>query len=77
MAHQAEPDALLFYNNYNETELVKRDIIFKLIRSLLDQDSPIYGIGMQGRNNRPFLFDVHQQPEASFGRLADQAVSKL
>lgn len=172
MAHQADPDALLFYNDYNETDPVKRDKIFRLVRSLLDQNTPIHGIGMQahwniygptideirsaleryaslglrihiteldlsmfrfedkradlkaptvemlklqeeryaeifavlleyrkvidsvtfwgvaddytwldgfpvrGRKNWPFLFDVHQQPKASFGRLVDLAASK-
>lgn len=172
MAHQADPDALLFYNDYNETDPVKRDKIFRLVRSLLDQDTPIHGIGMQahwniygpsideirsalelyaslglrihiteldlsmfrfedkradlkaptvemlklqeeryaeifavlleyrkvidsvtfwgvaddytwldgfpvqGRKNWPFLFDVHQQPKASFGRLVDLAAAK-
>ncbi|MEC0168588.1 endo-1,4-beta-xylanase [Paenibacillus graminis] len=173
MAHQADPDALLFYNDYNETDPVKRDKIYKLVRSLLDQNTPIHGIGMQGhwniygppvgeirgalelyaslgvrihiteldlsmfrfedkrtdlkapteemlklqeeryaeifallleyrkaidsvtfwgvaddytwldgfpvcgRKNWPFLFDEHQQPKASFGRLAELAASKL
>ncbi|KAI7251187.1 hypothetical protein KC345_g11592, partial [Hortaea werneckii] len=51
MAHQADPDALLFYNDYNETDPVKRDKIFKLVRSLLDQGTPIHGIGMQAHWN--------------------------
>lgn len=51
MAHQADPDALLFYNDYNETDPVKSVKIHKLVRSLLDQNTPIHGIGMQGHWN--------------------------
>ncbi|KWX70853.1 1,4-beta-xylanase [Paenibacillus jilunlii] len=51
MAHQADPDALLFYNDYNETDPVKRDKIYRLVRSLLDQKTPIHGIGMQAHWN--------------------------
>ncbi|OCT15369.1 1,4-beta-xylanase [Paenibacillus pectinilyticus] len=47
MAHEADPKALLFYNDYNEITPVKRDKIYNLVRSLLNQDVPIHGIGMQ------------------------------
>jgi endo-1,4-beta-xylanase len=50
-AHQADPNALLFYNDYNETNPVKRDKIAALVSSLKDQDVPIHGIGMQGHWN--------------------------
>lgn len=51
MAHQADPDALLFYNDYNETDPVKSRKIYRLVRSLLDQNTPIHGIGMQAHWN--------------------------
>ncbi|HET9430656.1 MAG TPA: endo-1,4-beta-xylanase, partial [Chitinophagaceae bacterium] len=35
-AHEADPDALLFYNDYNEINPVKREKIFKLVKSLKD-----------------------------------------
>lgn len=47
-AHKANPDALLFYNDYNETNPVKREKINKLVKNLLDQGAPIHGIGLQG-----------------------------
>lgn len=50
-AHQADPNVLLFYNDYNETNPVKREKIAALVRSLKDQDVPIHGIGMQGHWN--------------------------
>ena len=47
-AHEADPDALLFYNDYNEINAVKRDKIYKLVKSLKDAGVPIHGIGLQG-----------------------------
>jgi endo-1,4-beta-xylanase len=46
-AHQADPDALLFYNDYNEIDPVKREKIFRLVKSLKDNGIPIHGIGLQ------------------------------
>lgn len=47
-AHAADPDALLFYNDYNEINPVKRDKIYKLVKSLKDAGVPIHGVGLQG-----------------------------
>lgn len=46
-AHAADPDALLFYNDYNEINPVKREKIFKLVKNLKDKGIPIHGIGLQ------------------------------
>jgi endo-1,4-beta-xylanase len=47
-AHEADPDALLFYNDYNEINPDKREKIYRLVKSLKDAGIPIHGIGMQG-----------------------------
>ena len=47
-AHEADPDALLFYNDYNEISPVKREKIYKLVKSLKDAGVPIHGVGLQG-----------------------------
>lgn len=47
-AHEADPDALLFYNDYNEISAVKREKIFRLVQSLKDAGVPIHGVGLQG-----------------------------
>ena len=46
-AHQADPDALLFYNDYNEIDPVKREKIYRLVKSLKDNGVPVHGIGLQ------------------------------
>jgi endo-1,4-beta-xylanase len=47
-AHQADPDALLFYNDYNEINPTKREKIIRLIKDLQAQGIPIHGMGLQG-----------------------------
>jgi endo-1,4-beta-xylanase len=46
-AHEADPNAQLFYNDYNESDPLKRDKIYTLVKSLLEQGVPIHGIGLQ------------------------------
>ena len=46
-AHAADPDALLFYNDYNEINPVKREKIYQLVKGLKDAGVPIHGIGLQ------------------------------
>lgn len=50
-AHEADPDALLFYNDYNESHPDKRDKIYKLVKGLIDRGVPIHGIGLQAHWN--------------------------
>lgn len=70
-AHEADPEALLFYNDYNESHPHKRDKIYQLVKSLLDQGTPIHGIGLQAHWNLydPSLEDVRAAIEkyASLG----------
>lgn len=47
-AHQADPEAELYYNDYNEWHPGKREAIVRLIRDLKSQGIRIDGIGMQG-----------------------------
>lgn len=46
-AHEADPDALLFYNDYNEISPVKREKIYRLVKGLKDAGVPIHGVGLQ------------------------------
>jgi endo-1,4-beta-xylanase len=50
-AHAADPDALLFYNDYNSETPVRRDKICKLVKQLKDNGVPIHGVGLQGHWN--------------------------
>jgi endo-1,4-beta-xylanase len=50
-AHEADPDAKLYYNDYNTESPVKRDKIYSLLKRLLDAGVPIHGVGLQGHWN--------------------------
>lgn len=50
-AREADPNALLFYNDYNETDPVKSQRIFNMVKKMKDNGVPIDGIGMQGHYN--------------------------
>ncbi|KXG10830.1 Endo-1,4-beta-xylanase [Anoxybacillus sp. P3H1B] len=58
--HKADPDARLFYNDYNECFLEKREKIFALVKSLRARGIPVHGIGMQAHWSlaRPSLDEI-------------------
>jgi len=47
-AHEADPKAVLFYNDYNTEQPKKREKIYKMLKGLLAKGVPIHGIGLQG-----------------------------
>ena len=47
-AHQADPNAILFYNDYNAANPEKREKIYRLLRNLREAGVPIHGMGLQG-----------------------------
>lgn len=46
-AHAADPDAKLYYNDYNTERPEKRERVYKLLKSLKDKGVPIDGVGLQ------------------------------
>lgn len=70
-AHDADPKAVLFYNDYNESHPVKREKIYKLVKGLVDRGVPIHGVGLQAHWNitNPGLDDIRSAIEryASLG----------
>ncbi len=46
-AHEADPKALLFYNDYDLEKTVKRDKIIRLLQDLKSEGTRIDGVGMQ------------------------------
>ncbi|MFC5529459.1 endo-1,4-beta-xylanase [Cohnella yongneupensis] len=70
-AHAADPKALLFYNDYNESVPEKREKIYELVRSLKEKGVPIHGVGLQAHWNleHPSVDDIREAIEryASLG----------
>ena len=50
-AHEADPNALLFYNDYNTTDPGKCSRIYNMVKEMKERGVPIHGIGMQGHYN--------------------------
>lgn len=46
-AHEADPSAQLFYNDYNTESAAKREKIYQLLKKLKDRNVPINGVGLQ------------------------------
>jgi endo-1,4-beta-xylanase len=68
-AHEADPDAQLFYNDYNEISPVKREKIYRLVKGLKDAGVPIHGVGLQAHwaVNEP----SYGQLDSTLKRFAD------
>jgi endo-1,4-beta-xylanase len=47
-AHEADPEAILFYNDYNTERPEKRERVYKLLKQLVDAKVPINAVGLQG-----------------------------
>ena len=50
-AHEADPEAGLFYNDYSAWTPAKRTYIYNMVKKLQAEGAPITGIGMQGHYN--------------------------
>ena len=72
-AREADPDALLFYNDYNAADPAKRDRIYNMVKKMKDAGVPIDGIGMQGHYNiyGPSLEDV-EAAICKYATIVDQ-----
>ena len=68
-AHEADPAAILIYNDYNNDLPDKREKMIRLIRSLKSQGAPVHAIGLQGHyelDRIPF-----EELEATFDEVRD------
>jgi endo-1,4-beta-xylanase len=53
-AHEADPDALLFYNDYNAEGMnVKSDAIYAMVKGWKEAGVPIHGVGLQSHFKGP------------------------
>jgi endo-1,4-beta-xylanase len=56
-AHEADPDALLFVNDYNVEGLnAKSDAYYELVTDLLAEGAPVHGFGAQGHLDIQYPF---------------------
>lgn len=71
-ANEADPKALLIYNDYNDEKPAKRAKLERLVRSMIEHHTPIHAIGLQGH------FELDQIPfddlEAAIVSMRDLGV---
>jgi len=60
-AHEADPDAILRYNDYGLENPAKRKKLITLIKSLQAQKVPVHAIGSQAHLNVSIIFDTMDQ----------------
>ncbi|MGE3310534.1 MAG: endo-1,4-beta-xylanase [Limisphaerales bacterium] len=60
-AHEADPDAILRYNDYGLENPVKRRKVITLVRSLREQGVPVHAIGSQAHVNVRTTFEDMDQ----------------
>ncbi len=47
-AHEADPDAILLYNDFSMTDIEKTEFVAQMVRKLKAKGVPVHGVGMQG-----------------------------
>ena len=77
-AHEADPEAKLYYNDYSMSKPGKREGVVKMVKDLKAQGVHIDGIGMQGHvgMSHPELSEMEKSIEA-FGALGEVSISEL
>src|SRR5829696_2456037 len=54
VAHEVDPDARLYINDFDTTNTVKRQFLYNLVGGLKDRGVPVDGVGHQMHNNVDF-----------------------
>lgn len=77
-AHQADPEAELYYNDYSMANPGKRKAVVKMVKKLQSEGIPIHGIGMQGHVglNHPDLKEFDKSLTA-YGQLGKVMITEL
>jgi endo-1,4-beta-xylanase len=68
-AHEADPDAILRYNDYGLENPAKRKKLITLIKSLQQQKVPVHAIGSQAHLNVSISFETMDQTLAEIAAL--------
>ncbi|MVN92608.1 1,4-beta-xylanase [Mucilaginibacter sp. HME9299] len=61
-AHEADPKAILFYNDYNSERPEKAERVYKLLKKLIEAKVPVHAVGLQGHwsLNEPSAAELNQ-----------------
>ena len=69
IAHELDPDAILYYNDYNLNRKQKREAAYYMIKELKAAGVPIHGIGMQGHYNTNTPIHTVEESLALFSQI--------
>ena len=74
-AHEADPEAELYYNDYSVSTPAKRDGIYNMLKDLIDQGVKVDAVGLQGHLNldSPSVDEM----EAAIQKLASLGIQTM
>jgi endo-1,4-beta-xylanase len=71
-AHEADPQALLFYNDYSAEDMnAKSDYIYNMVKQMLADGVPIHGVGLQMHLTNNLNYPNAAGLESNIKRLTD------
>lgn len=70
-ASEVDPEAILYYNDYNMDFADKREAVYHMVKELKERGVPIHGIGMQGHYN---MTTNYKNVENSIKRFAELGI---
>jgi len=71
-AHEADPKALLFYNDYNTDDIsAKSDYVYNMVKQMLADGVPIHGVGLQMHLTNNVSYPNPAGLESNIKRLTD------
>lgn len=77
-AHEADPEAELYYNDYSMANPGKRSGVVRMVEKLKKGGAPVHGIGMQGHIglNHPEI-DEFEKSLVAYGKLGKVMITEL
>jgi endo-1,4-beta-xylanase len=76
-AHQADPDAILFYNDYNTSDVnAKSTAVYNKLKEMIDNGVPVSGVGFQSHQKlEDYTGDFIASLKENFDRFAKLGLS--
>ena len=75
IAHELDPNAILYYNDYNLNYPQKREATYYMVKELREAGVPIQGIGMQGHYHTNTPIHTVEESLALFSQLEGVEIS--
>lgn len=73
-AHEADPEAKLFYNDYYNYIPARHEAIYEMLKGLLEQGVPVHGVGIQAHINTTPSTDQNHQSYQQTSQNMEKAI---